>query len=307
MTSFYGDIIAPDLNLFVAAEKYTAEQLGEELNRLSDFASKIDLSDIWSSTKLFGIFCAAGEARLGISLNFACKFGIGFIRDYYLCPAIDEYYLSLTKEQGLAPHKKQMALYHVEKSKKESLIRGPEVDAIKKIYGTVVDKLFFPIKLETNLQGGWCYDFDVAYRRSLSYAIAYEASIKSNSLDCYQKYLDSLILDYFEKFSKKCPASDSKYGFSVFLNLLWIIKGAFQYQNDHDEVHEIIPGHILDYDTKERFLKDMLLESAKFKMSSVNEDGKIAIKALLHEVEEKNNFPYMTTWGELGESNLYFK
>lgn len=317
MTSFYGDLIVPNINPIEAAQRYTASEIRLVLEDLTQVAERLRLGKLWAKAAITGPDgekkypgASTKEARIGISMEFACSAGIGFLRDYYLEPDVPADALKMLSHGN--PNRRAFAEKRLATVKARVAIRKPEIQAIHTIAEAVSGQYPFPVRIATNIQAGWVYTFEEAYRRRLAYALGFEASITEKSLTVYEERLATLIAGSLTDLVSVCPAVDESHAFSIYLNLLASLDGATAYQTSKDEVHPDLSSEVTAGVQKRTFLVEHLQEAAENRMKTLNSDGCIAVRALLAESEliHQRGRYYRSVpplWGKESPSNPDFQ
>jgi hypothetical protein len=314
MSSFYGDLIVPDITPFEMLHHYSVKDVEVALTSLSWVAKEIGLDEIWSRTRIIGTdgneyFSKSKPEILGQSMAFACTVGVGFWRDYYLhfeIPDIDQRIV----ESNESSARQAMAKQRVEKAQSDMMIRQPEVEAIQQIAEAATRRVQLPLRSAFDVRGTWAYPFDIAYRRRLAYILGFESSIKIQSLSPYDNFIHSLINGSLDELKSLCPSVKTSESFSIYLNLLAKLSLAVSYQIKKGEVSPNLPGEVKDGSTKRAFLSDQLQSAACIRMNTLFPDAQIALNALLKEVEyiQERGFHYnlqLPRWGLIAPSKSY--
>jgi len=202
MTTFVGDLIIPDINPFEAAQRYKASVICIALENLSPIAENIGLGEIWKGVTLTGL---NGEkkypgaptkgARVGISMEFACVPGIGFLREDYLYPEIPAFVLDMLSHED--SKRRAFAQKRLAIAEAQVAIRQPEIEAIYRVAKVAAGQFPFRLRVAIDIQAGWAYTFEEAYRRRLAYALGFEASIAEKSLAVYEDCIPPLIANSY--------------------------------------------------------------------------------------------------------------
>ncbi|MDJ0703750.1 MAG: hypothetical protein QNJ46_10760 [Leptolyngbyaceae cyanobacterium MO_188.B28] len=313
MSAVYGDLIVPAIGpIELAAKGYSSNDIRQALEQLDEIAANLNLLEVWKSRQLFGIDGSnvppgPSRGRVGISLNYACTNGIGFWRDYYLQCKIDDTDLQISNTGR--PAQKVMAKKRIEQARAEMAIRIPEIQALQQIFEAAYQQNHIPLKLALDVRGGVTYDFEIAYRRTLAYALAFEASIQASSLEPYNSLIPTLVLGTIIDLREEMPAVTARHAFSVYLNLLSKLNAAAAYRMHKGAFHPDLPGDINQLESKQAFLTERLQIAAQSCSETLTQDGKTAIKALLKEVQlsyDRGSYNISPRpWGRIAPSAVY--
>ena len=308
MSAFFGDLIVPDVDPLEAAATLPAYEVRAALEALGNFADKAGAGTLWQRAVLVGTDGAPdppGPARgvVGISLAWACVAGIGYWRDHYLPRE------PLPPPTPAQPSSKFLDFLRT-KSASEASIRGPEVDALRRTLAAAGNAAPFPLKVLVDIGGTWAYSFEGSYRRRLAYALAFEASIRTGSLEPYTSFAESLAVANAPDFISELSTIETRGAFSVFLNLVSLLDRMLAAESTPDSAQGTPVFRVVDAEAKRSYLVAQLKSAAAQRSSSLTEDGKIALRALLAELDLLRGWGItplspLPRWGILATSEAY--
>ncbi|MGB3292058.1 MAG: hypothetical protein WBB01_03580 [Phormidesmis sp.] len=244
---------------------------------------------------------------MGISMNHACTSGIGFWHEHYLHKSISDIDTQLC-DSG-SPAQQAMAQRRIKQAQDEMAIRIPEIKTIQQIFEAVQAQSQLPLRLALDVKGSFAYDFEIGFRRTLAYALAYEASIAAGSLAPYDSVVSPLIVGDISELRKATPLSTDRYALSIYLNLLSKLNAAAAYQRRQSNCHPDLPGEVNQLEIKRAFLTESMQEAAGHRSKTLTKDGKLSIQALLKEVQlnyDQNIYSIAPQlWGQIAPSHAY--
>lgn len=315
---FYGDFIIPDFEPLEPGQNYTVKDVSCILENLGSVAIKLGLGEVWKKIQLIGLTCVSAEnvgavlmrgEQIGTSMYFACGYGVGFVRDFHISselPPLVQKWLANENPEIRKKGQQKLSEYQPKMT-----LRRAEMDAIQKVAEAAKSEIPFSINVSLDISSSWICTFEEAYRRRLGYALAYEASLKNQSLEIYSGYFSTLIGGSLAEFKAICPPTKESSAFSIYLNLLASINEAILKQTDEGMIKiDNILGKLREASEKILFLEQCLSEAANYRMKSLNQDGCIAVKALLGELNyAKKKKQKIHCWGafpsDVSVSELY--
>lgn len=305
MSGHYADLIVADVDSFESLRDSSAVETRAALASLADVAKELGLDQLWARAEFVGLDRGEGApgvtARLGLSMAWACQPGVGFRRNHYLHTSIPE-----AVEQLLANPRRQVGEVLKARTEEDAAIRGPEIAALRRIAKAATGRCPISTRVAVDIKATWDYGFDVAYRRRLAYALAYEASITTASFAPFDERLPALHLGSLEELAARLPEPSVSHAFSIGLNLLANLDRTVTYQNEKHDTERGVP----DAAAKRDLLGDYLNKASRFLEPSLAPDGQIALNALLREVEIErelriHNISIRPRWGSIAESQSY--
>ncbi|WP_168790596.1 hypothetical protein [Paraburkholderia aromaticivorans] len=245
-----------------------------------------------------------GPARgvCGISLAWSCQAGIGLYRDYPMeTDAEDRMHASdAFAASDRRPEQRQTRL----------AIHRAEIEMLNTVARRAADAQRVALRVIEQAEGSWIYGFDVAYRRRLAYALAFEASIEQRSLEPYIRWWLPLISLNARDFATVAPDAAAPHAFSVLLNLAAMLNRADAFERANGCSHPALPGRIAEVEAKRALLRERLETAAAARMKTLSSDGQIALRALFIELafQRKVGTLHVTTfprWGRIVTSEHY--
>jgi hypothetical protein len=280
---------------------------------LGAVAAELGLGEIWEKSTLIGAdssVYAGGppgppQGWLGVSLAWACLPGVGFYRDVRLAFELS------ARDPSKSDRELAISKAMEGRRQAEVAIRGPEVEAVRRI-AAAAGRMPFPVFAAIDIQGSWAYDFDVAYRRRLAYALAFEASMAVGSLAPFKDRFPVLVSGVSADLAAAVPGAEAPEAFSICLNLLAILDRVRAYERASCGAAPTLPGRLEGAEPKRALLAARLEEAATARMRSLNLDGQAAVRALLLESREIQEQPtyyngYPPLWGRIAPSGAYYK
>jgi hypothetical protein len=300
MTAIFADVVVPEIDPLVAARRYPAGDLRTVLEGLREVALDVGVGEVWSGARVAGTDRGEGPPGaapgvVGVSLAFACLVGAGFWRERDLPAEVPPAPPAPGGGPGgeaaggtgseATPLREAVARKLRESAAAGARLRGPQVDAVRRVAAAASGRAPFPLRAALDVRGTWLYDFVEAYRRRLAYALAFEASLTAGSLRPYGERLPALLAGGLPELIDATPGAADPLAFSVVLNLLRILDGALAYEAATGRSHPDLPGPVRAGEPKRAFLRERLLAAAAARQEHLHADGRVAVQALLEELE----------------------
>ncbi len=285
---FYGDMIYPDVDPIVLASTHGSDELVAGLNELADIAREIGVEQVWEKAELLGLdqsHFEQGPPRtgqpggvLGVSLAWAPLPGIGFCRN-------DEFVAEVPRiDAAMSPFQQAVLRKKEPRYREEASIRGPQVQAVRRLVEAAKDRLPFPVAAAIGFDSSWVHDFCASYLRRLAYALAFEASLRARSLEPYEALYPVLVTGSVEELGRALPPLDAPYSFSLRLNLLAVLHAIAGHERNHPEPAPTLSSRMVEGAAKRTLLEDGIEDAAEMRGRSLHDEGRLVLQKLLEEL-----------------------
>ena len=284
MIPCWTNLISVKLDEISFARSVSAAEVKAVLNTLDNYVSDTNVRDIWNLATFCGTGFKLNAANLvGISMAIAPVAGIG------LCTFAWPNHLS---QATVAEVNKQGEILQI-------------------IATAAKNRMKLPVAAVTNFISDTEYPFEVAFRRRIAYAIGFHASLLKQNINYYDAWFKTIIIGEVSQAETIGNDENKLIEFSVVLNLLARLNGTMAYEQDNGKPHDKVSEQVRDYEAKLAILEHRLQCLANLINQDFNEDGKVALNALLYEVNNQQksgiwNVLDSPCWGKIANSSVFY-
>lgn len=283
MTPCWANLITVDLDAIFLAQNISTNKVRKTLTSLGTYALDANARSIWNQGGFYGVGFKIDSAELiGTSMAIAPVAGVGFCT--FSWPShLDKNAVSEVNLQG---------------------------EVLRRITKAADDQMMLPITYIADFIGDTDYIFEVAFRRRISYRIGFYASILKKDFNCYDRLFEATIIGNPSQLEVISNNENNLVNFSITLNLLARLNGTMAYEQHHGIPHSKSPGRVRDYSIKLSMLEARLQKLANLIKQTFNDDGRVAINALLFELENQRiagiwNVIDSPCWGKIARSEVF--
>jgi hypothetical protein len=283
MTPCYANLITVDVDEILLATRMSLHDVQSTLDSLRNVDLDDAVHDGWRGATFGGVGFRVDAGRaVGETLDVAPMAGLGFWT------------------QAWPEHLSTSATTRVEEERR----------AIERVVEVAAGQLDVPIVARTEVLSETDYPFEVAYRRRLAYAMGYRASLLAGDRGRYDALVRDVMIGEVEQIEIVNGCDETVSQFSCTLNLLARLEGAMAYERDNGRPHPNVLGRIRDYEAKVRRLESLLNELVEVLRGTLNEDGRIALHAILYELQSQRlagiwNVEDSPRWGGIANSDIF--
>jgi hypothetical protein len=283
MIPCYANLITIDVDEMLLATQVSLREVQSTLGYLEKLALDDSIRDVWDGATFRGAGFRVGAGRaIGETLDVAPVAGLGFWT------------------QAWPTHLSASAAERVEEERR----------ATERVVEAARGRLGLPIAARTGVISETDYSFEVAFRRRIAYAMGYRASLLAQGWERYDAIFRHVVDGEAEQIETDDGCDETISQFSLTLNLLARLEGAVAYERDHGRPHPHAPGRVRDYEAKVDMLESRLNELADLVRGTLNEDGRIALHAILYELRSQRmagvwNVEDSPRWGGVANSDVF--